>query len=347
MGLAGSFLTSLIIVWVSVPTIVKISKYKKLYDLPNERTSHTDETPNLGGLAVFAGFTIAVIVFTLSSESNEIKYLIGSIVVLLFIGLKDDILIIDPRKKLLGQIFASLIVVWIGGIRITNFHHAAGIDGITVIPSILFTLFVLVVLINGFNLIDGIDGLASSTGIIASAAYGIWFVLTGHITYGIISTSLAGALIAFFPFNVFGSRNKIFLGDAGSLITGLIIAVLTVKFLEFEQYAPAQFQFKAAPAVTVALLIIPLYDTLRIFVLRLMNGKSPFKADKNHIHHMLLNLDLSHLHVTSIMISVTLFFVVISLLLQRLGNVIIMIIMILLAVLLSFIPGIILRNRKR
>jgi UDP-N-acetylmuramyl pentapeptide phosphotransferase/UDP-N-acetylglucosamine-1-phosphate transferase len=261
--------------------------------------------------------------------------------------MKDDILIIDPRKKLLGQIIASLIVVWLGGIRITDFHHVLGIDGISTFSSIIFTLFLFIVLINGFNLIDGIDGLASGIGFLVSSFYGVWFILMGHITYGIISASLAGALIAFFRFNVLGTRNKIFLGDAGSLLIGLVVAVLTVKFLEFELMAPAQFQFHAVPSITIGLLIIPLIDTLRVFILRLWNGKSPFKADRNHIHHVLLCLGLSHLIVTIIMISFNVLFIILAILLQNLGDVKLIIIMVLLATLLSFIPGLILKYRTR
>lgn len=345
LRLSGSFLSALIITWVAIPTIVKISKYKKLYDFPNERTSHINETPNLGGLAMFAGFTVATVVFTLNAESSEIKYFLGSLVVIFFIGLKDDIMVIDPRKKLLGQIVAALIVILPGGIRVTSFHHAFGIDEISVIPSILFTLFLLLVLINGFNLIDGIDGLSSGIGIIASVAYGIWFILTRHITYGVLSIALAGALAAFFPFNVFGKKNKIFLGDAGSLITGLSVSVLTVKFLETELTAPGKLRFEAAPSIAFALLIIPLFDTMRIFVLRLWNGQSPFKADHNHIHHSLLSLGLSHMSVTLVMVSFSILFVLISLLLQGLGNVLSIIILILLAFLLSCIPELIMRNK--
>jgi len=344
---SGSFLTALILTWISIPTIVKISKFKKLYGRLNDRSSHTDETPNLGGLAIFAGFTLAVVIFTIYSEANEIKYLFGAAIVIFLIGIKDDILVIDPRKKLLGQIIASLIIVWLGCIRITDFHNALGIDGISTLSAIIFTLFLLVLLINGFNLIDGIDGLASGVGILASVIYGLWFLLTGHITYGIISFSIAGALIAFFRFNISGGMNKIFLGDTGSMLTGLVVAVLTIKFLEFELTAPSGFQFKAAPSIAVGVLIMPLFDTLRVFILRLWNGKSPFKADKQHIHHILLRLGFSHPCVTIILLTMNLLFVVVAFLLQDLGDVLDILILTLLAFLLTSVPVLILRYKKR
>ena len=317
--------------WISIPTIVTISKHKKLFDKPNERTSHLDDTPNLGGLAVFAGFSLSAIVFAFAPESAVIKYFLGGLIVLFFIGIKDDILIIDPKKKLLGQIAASLLIVWLGDIRVTNFHQVLGIGEIPAIISILFTMFLFVLLINGFNLIDGIDGLASAIGFFVAVLYSVWFILTDHLTYGVLSLALAGALVAFFRFNVFSKANKIFLGDTGSMLTGFIIAVLTVQFLEFNLNEPSSFKFDSAPALAIGLLIIPVYDTLRVFIMRLWCGKSPFKADRNHIHHGLLRLGLSHLNVTIIIVLVNIFFVTLALLLQNIGNVYLIILMMLIA----------------
>jgi UDP-GlcNAc:undecaprenyl-phosphate/decaprenyl-phosphate GlcNAc-1-phosphate transferase len=342
----GSFLTALIITWISIPTIVNIAKFKKLYGKLNDRSSHIHETPNLGGLAIFAGFTLAIIIFTLAFEASEIKYLLGASILILFIGLKDDILIIDPKKKFLGQVFASLLIVWPGDIRINDFHHAFGIDGISPLSAIIISLFLLVLIINGFNLIDGIDGLASAVGIIVSFIYGAWFLLTDNITYVIVAFSLAGALISFLRFNISNGKNKIFLGDTGSMLTGLIVSVLTVKFLEYELTAPVNFQFIAAPAIAVGILILPLFDTLRVFILRLWEGKSPFKGDKKHIHHMLLRLGISHAVSSIIMLSINLLFVVIAYMLQKMGSVLDILILILFAFLLSSVPAILLRKKN-
>jgi UDP-GlcNAc:undecaprenyl-phosphate/decaprenyl-phosphate GlcNAc-1-phosphate transferase len=345
--ITAGFMIALIITWISIPTIVKISKFKKLYDIPNDRTSHTDETPNLGGLAVFAGFVIAAIIFSMQPESEEIKFILGGIIVLFFTGLKDDILIIDPKKKLLGQILAASIIVILGNIRITSFYHTLGIGEISYILSVFFTLFLVVVLINGFNLIDGVDGLASGTGIITSLAFGIWFMLTDHITYAVLCFSLAGSLVAFFRFNVFGRENKIFLGDTGSMITGMIVAVFTIKFLEYQQVAPAKLHFHSAPAVAFGLLISPLFDTARVFILRIFNGGSPFKADRIHMHHSLLALGNSHLKATIIILSCNLLFVFLALMIQKFGNILLIILLTVLAIALSFLPRIITKLRKK
>ncbi len=140
LSYSGSFLLALIITWVAIPTIVKISKFKKLHAGINERTSHHDDTPNLGGMAVFAGMTLSTIIFSLHSGSYSVMCTLGGLIVLFFIGIKDDILIIDPKKKLLGQLLAAIIAVWMGGIRITHFHNVFGIGDIEPVVGIIFTI---------------------------------------------------------------------------------------------------------------------------------------------------------------------------------------------------------------
>jgi UDP-N-acetylmuramyl pentapeptide phosphotransferase/UDP-N-acetylglucosamine-1-phosphate transferase len=345
--ITGGFLTAFIITLVSIPTIVKIAKFKNLYDYPNERKSHKDEIPNLGGLAIIAGFIVSLVIFSLNQESDEIKFILGGMAVLFFIGLKDDILVIDPKKKFIGQIIASFIVVLLGNIRISCFFSAPGTGSISFILSVLVTIFLFIILINGFNLIDGVDGLASSTGVLSSIAFGIWFILTNHITYAVMCFALTGSLIAFFRFNVFGKENKIFMGDTGSLAIGLIIAVFTVKFIELQKDAPLKYQFESALAVAFGLLIIPIFDTTRVFFLRLFNGISPFKADRNHMHHSLLMLGNSHIRATVILLTCNLILYLLAVSLQWTGNVILIVLIILIATLLSVIPRLLLRHRKK
>ncbi len=335
--LIAGFLCALIITYVSVPVIIRISYYKQLYAIENERTSHTNNTPTLGGLAVFAGFTLAIILFSHRDAAPELAYILGGLITIFFIGIKDDILVIDPRKKFLGQILASMIVIWLGGFFLSDFHNVFGIGKVPYLLSLPFTLFVFLLIINGYNLIDGIDGLASGIGFLTSAFYGIWFILTGNINYGILSFSLAGTLIAFFWFNVFSEKNKIFLGDTGAMIIGLIIAVLTVKFLESNLTVTGKFKFNSAPAIAISLLIIPLFDTLRIFLLRLINGKSPFKADHNHIHHLLLTSGFSHLGITIILLLINILLIIFVLLFQDLGSVILTLLMLILMIFFTFV----------
>jgi UDP-GlcNAc:undecaprenyl-phosphate/decaprenyl-phosphate GlcNAc-1-phosphate transferase len=185
--------------------------------------------------------------------------------------------------------------------------------------SILLTVFVFIVVINGFNLIDGIDGLASGVGILTSSVFGIWFWMTGHIACTILSFSFIGTLTAFFWFNVFGKTNKIFLGDTGSMVIGFVVGVLACRFLQLELVVQETAKIVSAPTVVCGILIVPLFDSLRVFILRIRQGKSPFKADRQHIHHRLLQLGCNHLQATLILISVNLFFIVLSYLLRGIG----------------------------
>lgn len=316
--LAGS-VTSFLLTYITIPTIVKISEFKGLFDFPDERKSHSRATPVLGGLAIFVGFSISSILFSLPSDSGFVRYLLGGMIILMLIGLKDDILIIDPKKKILGQIIASLIVVILGDIRITDFQNILGIGQISYIFSVSFSVLLIAFFIVSFNFIDGVDGLASGIAIIASLFYGTWFLLTDNYTSAIPSFSIAASLMAFFRFNVFSKKNKIFLGDAGAMITGLMIGVLTIQFIEFKQFAPSGFQFNSTPCVSIGLLFIPIFDTIRVFIIRIIDG-ALFKSGKNHIHHIILSMGNSHISTTLFIISGNMLLFVCVLLLQKTGN---------------------------
>lgn len=249
----------------------------------------------------------------------EQRYIFAALIIVFFIGIKDDILIIDPMKKLAGQIIAAAILVVFADIRISNLYGLFHIGQLPYIASLLVTVFVFIVIINGFNLIDGIDGLASGAGIVSSLVFALWFWKTGDIPYAIFCFSFIGSLSAFFVYNVFGEKNKIFLGDTGSMLIGFILSILTCHFLQEELVSNGNINFPAAPALVIGILIIPLYDSLRVFILRVSNGKSPFKADRQHIHHRLLQLGLSHLKATFLLLFINVLFIVFCLAFQRMG----------------------------
>jgi UDP-GlcNAc:undecaprenyl-phosphate/decaprenyl-phosphate GlcNAc-1-phosphate transferase len=313
------FLMAFGITWYAVPSIVNVSRLKNLCATSNGRTSHKNIVPNLGGISVFAGFVISTIIFAGTYFKYEQQYIICGLIIVFFIGIKDDILIIDPLKKLVGQIIAAAIVAVLADIRINNFYGLFGIDQIPYIVSILVTIFVFLVIINGFNLIDGVDGLATGIGILTSSIFGTWFWITGNFGYTVLSFSFAGSLLAFFYFNVFSKKNKIFLGDTGSLVIGFILGVLTCRFLQLDLTSNGVEYIQSAPAVAIGILIVPLFDSLRVFMLRIVQGKSPFKADRQHLHHRLLQLGITHLQVTLILISANLIFVALCFLLQGIG----------------------------
>ncbi len=340
------FILAFVVTFISIPPIVRVAREKKLYARQNGRTSHKKQVPVLGGLAIFAGLILSTILFTAIQGEYELKFIIAGLMILFFLGMKDDIFILDPKKKLIGQLIAIGLVVIPGDIRITSFQGFLGIYEMGAFSSILFSVFVFIVITNSFNLIDGIDGLASGVGILVSVVFGSWFSMAGFVNYCVISFSLTGALVAFFLYNVFGTKNKIFLGDTGSLILGFIVAVITIRFLELSMTADAANRIDSAPVVAFGVLIIPLFDTLRVFTIRIFKGSSPFKADRKHMHHILLGLGYSHLQATGILLTVNVFFIFLVYKLQEIGDIPLLVLIISLATVLSIIPFLFLGPKK-
>ncbi len=342
-----AFVTAFVIVFSSISTIVFVSKAKKLCDEPNPRKLHMQSVPNLGGVAIFAAVLIAGGLFLDISKHKEFQFMLVGAIILFFAGIKDDILVLAPLKKLYSQIIASLIVIVLGDLRYTSLHGFLGINHIPYVASIMLSLFVFIVIINGFNLIDGIDGLASGVGVVSTLVFGTWFLMVGEFQYAIMSFALIGASIAFFWFNVFSKKNKIFMGDTGSLLLGLFLAVLAVKFNEMNITPSTRWYIHSAPAVSFGILIIPLFDTIRVFIIRIFKGKSPFKADTNHVHHKLLAMGLSHLKSTIYILIINIVLIINVLVLNRMGEIDLMIINLILATIFSILPEYIFKRKVK
>jgi UDP-N-acetylmuramyl pentapeptide phosphotransferase/UDP-N-acetylglucosamine-1-phosphate transferase len=340
-----SVLFTFVITAVAIPSIVRVSRIKGLMAHPNGRTSHIDPTPNLGGVAIFAGVIISSVLFTGIPTAHELKYVIAGMLIIFFWGLKDDLHPMVAYKKFLGQVIAIMLIIVPGDFHLVSLHGLLGIEELSYALSIPLTFILFLALINSFNLIDGIDGLSSGVGIITSLFFGIGFLLNHHMSYAIMSFILATSLIAFFIYNVFGKENKIFLGDTGSMMIGYLLSIFAVRFLNFENATTVFDPDLSTPAVMLCVLIVPLFDTARVFVLRLLRGKSPFAADRSHIHHRLLDISGSHIKATSIILSVNLIFIAIALIFRNIGNELLILIALVLASLLSFIPIYIIRNR--
>lgn len=280
---------------IVIPVIVIISKAKGLGDLPNDRSSHHGSIPSLGGVAIFTGLILGSTLFMPPDyDGDRLRFIIAATFILFLVGQKDDIIGISWSYKLIAEILASLILIVLGNLRFTTLFGIFGIGEISILASIVITLIVFVGIINAFNLIDGIDGLASGTGIMTSFIMGIWMYGIGEHGMAVLAWSLTGSLLPFFYFNVFGEKNKLFMGDTGSLMIGLLIAVFSVVICG-EELPVNHFLFmKATPSIVLAILLYPIFDVTRIFTLRLINGKSPFIADRNHIHHLFLTAGYSH-----------------------------------------------------
>lgn len=345
--LGGVFVLSFIISFVSIPSIVNVAHLKQLFDEPGTRKLHSRSVPTLGGLAIFAGLLISVNLFKSDSIFPELQYVVASSVVIFFLGIKDDILVTAPLTKLGGQLFASFILIIAGDIRITSLHGFYGITDIPYWASIGLSLFVYIVIINGYNLIDGIDGLCSGLGVVASVAFGVWFSQVGQVMLAILAFSLSGALLAFMWFNLFGKKNKLFLGDTGALLVGHVVAVLAFQFNEVNIHLPESLSVHAAPGVAFGILIVPLFDILRVMFIRLVMNRSPFRPDKNHLHHSLLDIGLSHKQATLTLVLVNVVFVAFVFLVNDYCEILRLVLLILLlSMVLSFIPSII-HDRQR
>jgi UDP-N-acetylmuramyl pentapeptide phosphotransferase/UDP-N-acetylglucosamine-1-phosphate transferase len=312
-----SLAISFTITFLAIPVIVTVAERKKLFDIPDERKVHQTPIPSLGGLGIFAGFIIACLLAVQFQTSSEFQYFLAASIVIFFLGLKDDILVISPIKKFIGQVMAAFLVIYKGGIQIKSMHGFLGIYELPEMFSLLLTYFTVIVIINSFNLIDGIDGLAGSLGLMTTIVFGIYFLQVNMIAYSVLSFSLAGSLIAFLIFNF--QPAKIFMGDTGSMLIGLIASVLVVKFINVADEASASFPVTASPAIGFSVLMVPLLDTLRVFGIRIIHRRSPFSPDRNHVHHLLLDKGLSHRNITIVLVSINVLCITATFLLRNLG----------------------------
>ncbi len=344
-----SFIMSVGLIVYLIPKIVEISWKKGLVDKPNGRTVHSGYVPNLGGIAIIASIVLSSLMFWNISLIDGVQYRLVGILIIFFVGFIDDLMEMDHKKKFGGEIVASLIVIILGDVRLTSCHGFLGIYEIPYIASIALTLFVFLLIINAFNLIDGIDGLSSGIGIIISITFGIWFFLINKIELAVLASSIAGSLAAFFCFNVFSKKYKIFMGDSGALLIGFLIAILSVRFNELNLNATSQWFVNSSPVISAGILAIPLFDTARVMFIRLLRNQSPFKADRRHMHHMLLDLKLTHLQATSVLVGINIGIIVMMMVLQQyISNIIVLsAILVTLILSLSAIPYQLLTKRKR
>jgi UDP-GlcNAc:undecaprenyl-phosphate/decaprenyl-phosphate GlcNAc-1-phosphate transferase len=290
----------------AIPVIIKISRLKNLMADPGERSSHVTKTPTLGGVAIFASTLVSYFLWENPDEGQLIHLSFSAIIILFFLGVKDDILVLSPKKKMFVQIAASTLVVILADLRIENLFGIFGVNEIPYVLSLILTVFVFIALINAINLIDGIDGLAGGIGMIAGGMFGLWFFLNKHYALASLAASMTGSLVGFLRFN-YSKTSKIFMGDTGSLIVGFLLTLFAVKFIQLNiQYRFDPHSSFSAPILAIVVLIVPIFDTLRVFIVRLKDKKSPFIGDRNHLHHILIDSGLTHFQTSVILWSFTL-----------------------------------------
>ena len=223
---------SFTITFLAIPVIINVADMKKLFDVPDARKIHQVAITPLGGIGIFAGFVFGCLLTINFKYSSEFQYFIAATMVIFFLGLKDDILVLTPIKKFIGQVLAAFLIIYYGRIQIRSMHGFFGVHELPEMFSLLISYFSVIVIINSFNLIDGVDGLAGMLGLMSSALFGIYFYMnaSGMEPYYVLAFSLCGSLIAFLIFNF--QPAKIFMGDTGSLLVGVVNAILVLKFID-------------------------------------------------------------------------------------------------------------------
>lgn len=315
-----------LITFFSIPVIIEVAKDKKLFDEPGERKIHKQVIPTLGGLGIFAGFIFSTLMSIPPGNTTFLQYFLAAIMIIFFMGMKDDILILTAGKKFIGQLVAAGIIIKFGHIEINNLFGILGVHQLSPVASFLITLFTIVVITNSFNLIDGVDGLAGSLGLLTTLIFGTYFYFSGQVLYSVMALSLAGSLAAFLIYNFNPAR--IFMGDTGSLLIGLINSILVIKFINTASDPSSSIPLQSAPAIGFAVLIVPLFDTLRVVGLRVLNRRSPFWPDRNHIHHFLLDIGLSHKMIALSCLATNILLILMSYFLRFAGTATVMLILV-------------------
>jgi UDP-GlcNAc:undecaprenyl-phosphate GlcNAc-1-phosphate transferase len=338
---------SVLITLLSIPSILHVARTRHLYDdVGHFRKQHDHGIPRLGGVAIFASFTITMLVFSMVDKTLPVSYLLTSSIVLFAMGLKDDLSGVNSSTKFLIQFFVAAILVLLGDIRFTSMYGIFGVYDISYLVSAIVSILFIMLIVNAFNLIDGIDGLAGATCVVVNGTFTILFIYIKHYELAAISLAIVGAILGFLRYNL--TPAKIFMGDTGSLLIGLISAIMAVKFIEVNKIThQSNSGFYSAPALAFAILIGPIFDTLRVFILRLLKGGSPFTADRNHIHHRVLRLGFTHLQTTLILVGINIITIVMVLLFSELGNFALMALIFINSLVFNWGVTICLRNKER
>lgn len=357
--IAIAFLTSFVVVLLATPSLIKVAKLKHLVDEPTEdRKRHRTSLPTIGGIMIFASTIFSLALWFPTDELayhgdysrmmmafEEFKYLIAALVILFFIGVKDDIIGTSAVKKLMGHIVVAFILVMMADVRVVSMHGLFGLYELHEWSSVGLSVFAYIVIVNAFNLIDGVDGLASGIGFLCASFFGVWFYLTGNASFAMLGFVLAGALLGFLVFNFAPAR--IFMGDSGSLVIGAVISVLAIRMIETDpSNIPDYFSGVATPVLAMAVLVYPLIDTFRVFFYRAMRGVSPFSADRNHIHHNILDLGISHAVAVLILYAFNIVVVFAALLLSGVQSTLAFLILFTTTFIVAQIPSFIGRRKK-
>ncbi len=337
--------TSFVICFLIIPVIIKHTLKRNIVDLPGRRKIHKKVTPSMGGIAIFLGFLISSLIWIDFSLWKDVRIILIALVMTFLIGVRDDLIPIKPLIKILGQVMAASILILVYDLRLKSMYGVFGIEEIPLWLSYAITILTLVVITNSFNLVDGLDGLAGTIGSLAFLGFGVWFFYTDDVVFSILSFSMLGAIIAFLIFN--WEPSKVFMGDTGAMVVGMLLAIACVRFIDYNHSLPNTniYKFTASVSTALCVIIIPLFDTLRVFIIRIARKQSPFVPDKNHIHHGMMRLGLSHGATTLFLALTQILFMTLSLVFMDRDDQFLLPGIVLIPVLLSVILNRLLLNR--
>ncbi len=284
------FITAFVVTLMTIPPIISLIRRFRFYDMPSARKEHSLPIPTMGGIAIIAGMMVSLLFwFPLRSEPAQVCFFF-SITVLFGLGILDDLKDLSARYKLVIQLGLAVLIA-LSGIRISSFDGLFGIHDLPLSAQYSFTVIAIVGITNAFNFIDGIDGLAGGLGFMSLITLGIFLSMNGDVNTALIAFALAGGILAFLYFNFNPAR--IFMGDTGSLVLGFVIAVLCIRLMQVNVLVASPV-LPHAPVFVLGVVLIPVFDTLRVFAIRIWKGRSPFNADRTHIHHLLTQQGFSH-----------------------------------------------------
>ena len=302
------FFTALLLVGWIHPRLVKIALLKNIVDNPDARKLQRTPVPVLGGVAVFFGVVIAIGCMSSVVDCSGLPVVIMAMIAMLYTGTMDDILSLSPGLRFVIEIVVVLLLIFVGGYCIDDFHGLWNIGRFSYWCAVPLTVVAAVGIINAINLVDGVNGLSSGYCIMACLIFGTLFFLAGEAPMTILAAVSVGALIPFFLHNVFGKTSKMFIGDGGTLVMGVVMSVFVIAILQNGSRVAAYVNPNVGLVpFTLAVLSVPVFDTLRVMSTRILKGTSPFRPDKTHLHHMFIDLGCSHVATTLAILGVNMF----------------------------------------
>ncbi len=298
-GVVIAFIASLLVVIWSHPVVRKIAVRRNIMDNPDARKLQKESVPVMGGVAVFFGLVTGLCVMSMYVGTTELLPIFLAMSLMLCVGVMDDISNLSPWLRFVIEIAVVVMLLFMTNISLNSLHGLWGVYNLPLWLSAPLTIFAVVGIINAINLIDGVDGLSSGFCMLASVAFGVIFYMSGSVMMLSLCVVTFASLLPFFCHNVFGKSSKMFIGDGGSLMMGLMMSTYVVAVISFRGERVSSLpEGVGLVAFTMAVMAVPIFDTLRVMAMRLLRGTSPFSPDKTHLHHLFIELGFSHIGTT-------------------------------------------------